>query len=84
MRRAGSSRAATGESAVVAVGRKPGGGRRMASKWLIHTSNSGGTSPNRTDGAGPWEVRSSAVRPYSPRPVLLTSPPSWRAMSWAP
>ena len=46
----------------------------MASKWLIHTSNSGGTLPNRTDGAGPWDVRVSAVRPYSPRPVLLTSP----------
>ena len=56
----------------------------MASKWLIHTSNAGGTAPNSTDGAGPCDVSVSAVRPYSPRPVLDDLPPSWRAISWAP
>ena len=28
----------------------------IASKWLIQTSNTGGTAPNRTDGACPPDV----------------------------
>ena len=61
--------------------RNPAGAATIVSKWLIHTGCSAGRScPNRIDSA----VTCNEVRPYSPLPVLATSPPSWRATSWAP
>ena len=68
------------------VGAGGGGGeaRRgavMASPWLIHTCDETGRSCAERGRAG---QRRSSVRPYSPRPVRDTVPPSCRAMSWAP
>jgi hypothetical protein len=80
MRRSGASSTATGTSAVRAVAANPSGGRTMESKWLIHTERWSPAGPSSTESA----VGSRVVRPYSPRPVLATSPPSCRATSWAP
>ena len=80
MRRSASPKAATGASGAEAVASMPGGAAVMQSPWLIQTSADAGQSLN--SGEGP--VSSSLVRPYSPRPVRVTVPPSWRATSWAP
>ncbi len=80
MRRSGSWKAATGASGHSAVATNPSGTVVMASPWLIHTSASAGQSTN----TGERPVRVSGVRPYSPRPVRATSPPSCWATSWAP
>ena len=78
IRRDLSSSTATATSAVRAVTLKPSGARTMESKWLIQT----GWSPLSSTLAAP--VVSSSVRPYSPRPVAATSPPSCCARSCAP
>ncbi len=72
--------AATGASGLEAVATNPSGTAVMASPWLIHTWVWGGQSANR----GECPAMVSGVRPYSPRPVRDTSPPSWRVSSWAP
>jgi hypothetical protein len=81
MRRSSDSSTATGASTVLATAVKPSGTAVMESKWLIHTSlDASGAGPSRVE--PPWADR--VVRPYSPRPVRDTSPPSWLATSWAP
>ena len=65
-----------------AVATNPGGTVWMESKWLIHTSKAGGALWNSAE-VDPVDA-SSGVRPYSPRPVRATSPPSCRATSCAP
>ncbi len=72
MARSGSWRAATGASGLEAVATNPSGTAVMASPWLIHTSAVAGQSEN----SGEDPVVVSGVRPYSPRPVRATSPPS--------
>ena len=81
IRRPACSSAATATSAVRAVATKPSGARTIESKWLIHTGRTGWSGSSRTL-ASPVTV--SSVRPYSPRPVWATSPPSCWATSWAP
>ena len=78
--RAGSARPAKGVDGVWAVAAKPAGSRVIESPWLIQT----GWSRSR-----PAKRRSSAVivtvaGPYSRWVAGSTSPPSSRAMSWAP
>ncbi len=80
MARSGFCRAATGTSGLLAVATNPGGTAVMASPWLIHTS----TAPGQSEKRGEDPVNVSGVRPYSPRPVRATSPPSCRVSSWAP
>ncbi len=82
MRRATSSMAATGASGDEAVTVKPSGAVVMESKWLIHTVWDSAISPANRIASG--RTTSRSVRPYSPRPVLATTPPSWSATSWAP
>ena len=80
MARSASWRAATGASGLVAVATNPSGTVVMASPWLIHTS----ASPGQSENSGDEPVTVSGVRPYSPRPVRATSPPSCWVRSWAP
>ena len=82
MCRSASLSTATGASGVDALATKPAGTSVMESAWLIHTSAGpwGGQSANR----GEVAVRVSAVRPYSPRPVRDTVPPSCWVSSCAP
>ena len=70
--------AATSAPGVRAVTRNPGGASTTASRWLIHTSETGGKSPRRSEG---WSV-SIEVFPNSPPPVAATRPPIRSAMSW--
>ncbi len=75
------SSTAAGVSGVRAGTWKPSGARVMVSKCDIQTGSSAGApSPRITDAPNV----SSDVRPYSPRPVRATSPPSWSAISCAP
>ena len=76
-----SLRAATGASGVEALATKPAGTSVIASAWLIHTSAALGGPVDEQRGRA---VRVRAVRPYSPRPVRATSPPSCWVSSWAP
>ena len=79
-RRSTSSKAATGELAVDAVTRKPGGGFTTASRCDIHTVWALGWSRSS-------ELSGSAdrsVAPYSAIPLGSTSPPSTEAMSCWP
>ncbi len=80
MDRSTSWRAATGASGLVAVATNPSGTVVMASPWLIHTS----PSPGQSTKSGEVPVTVRGVRPYSPRPVRATSPPSCWVSSWAP
>ena len=79
--RPASSKAATGDAPVLAVTVAPGGGSAMASKWLIHTGWGDGRPPRRTP---PLPDTAISARPYSPRSLGPTEPPSCSAMSWAP
>ena len=76
-----SSAAATGVPSVLAVTVKPGGGATQASPCDIHTCWWLGSPSSSTPG---FSARCSAVAPYSPEPVWLTSPPRSRTMSWNP
>ena len=69
--------AATEAPGVPAVTRKPGGASTTASRWLIHTSLTGGKSSKRTEG----RLVSMVVCPNSPPPVAATVPPIIFAMS---
>ena len=82
MWRSPSLSAATGASGVDALATNPAGTPVMESAWLIHTSAGprGGQSANN----GELALRVSGVRPYSPRPVRATVPPSCWVRSWAP
>ena len=79
-RRPASSKAATGASPELATTSKPGGAEVTESPWDIHTESWSG-SPANSD---PLPVTVSAVRPYSLRPVRVTSPPRAAAMAWKP
>ena len=80
MERRSSWKAATGASGLSAVATNPAGTEVMASPWLIHTSTWAGQSTK----SGEVPVTDRGVRPYSPRPVRATSPPSCWAINWAP
>ncbi len=80
MPRPGCSSTATGASGVEAQTVKPAGGSTTASKWLIQTGWLSGSPASSVPGCATVSI----ARPYSPRPVRSTRPPSCWAMSWAP
>ena len=75
------SAAATGVPGVLAVTVKPAGATVQVSRCDIQTC----WAPGRpASNAPPGPLTASAVAPYSPAPVLATSPPRSRTMSWNP
>ncbi len=73
--------AATGVTAVLASTSKPSGAFCTASPWLIHTFCVAGWPASS---APPSPTSVASVAPYSRSPVLPTSPPSARAITWKP
>ena len=78
--RDGSARPAYGVESVWAVARKPSGGRRIESPWLIQTGCSRSMPANNPVAS----VRLTVAGPYSRLADGTTSPPSSWAMSWSP
>ncbi len=59
---------------------KPAGAPTTESPWLIQTLWLSGTSASSV----PASSTTTGVRPYSERPVRLTSPPRAWAITWKP
>ena len=70
----------TASKSVWAVERKPSGSRVIESPWLIQTGWSRSSPANRPSST----VNVTVAGPYSRLAAGRTSPPSSRAMSWAP
>ena len=79
--RSGACSPANGVLSVWAVERKPSGSRVIESPWLIHTGWSRSRPPNSV---ASWSVMVTLAGPYSRLAAGSTSPPSSRAISWAP
>ncbi len=75
------SAAATGVPDVLAVTVKPSGATVQVSPCDIQTCCAPGRPPSKTP---PGSATASAAAPYSPDPVLATSPPRSRTISWNP